>query len=145
LAITEASYGPDHPQVATTLNNLAQLLQATNRLAEAEPLMKRALAITEASYGPDHPQVATTLNNLASLLKATNRLAEAEPLMKRALAILLAFSKQGHEHPHLQVAFRNYIHFLQSMGLSEDAIQDTLNTLRSADASLPSESELGSS
>ena len=45
LAIDERSYGPDHPNVASTLNNLAQLLYATNRLAEAEPLMRRALEI----------------------------------------------------------------------------------------------------
>ena len=55
LAIDEASYGKDHPNVAIDLNNLAQLLQATNRLGEAEPLMRRALAIDEASYGKDHP------------------------------------------------------------------------------------------
>ena len=30
--------------MAIQLNNLAQLLEATNRLAEAEPLMRRALA-----------------------------------------------------------------------------------------------------
>ncbi len=59
LAIDEASYGPDHPDVAIHLNNLASLLQATNRLAEAEPMYRRALAIDEASYGPDHPNVAT--------------------------------------------------------------------------------------
>ena len=41
------------------LNNLAQLLQVTNRLAEAEPLYRRALAIDEKSFGPDHPNVAT--------------------------------------------------------------------------------------
>ena len=40
LAIDEHSFGPDHPNVATDLNNLAQLLKATNRLAEAEPLMR---------------------------------------------------------------------------------------------------------
>ena len=79
--------GPEHPNVATDLNNLAAIAQATNRLAEAEPLMRRALAIDEKSYGPDHPDVATGLNNLAQLLQATNRLAEAEPLMRRALAI----------------------------------------------------------
>ena len=73
--------------MAIRLNNLAQLLKATNRLAEAEPLMRRALAIDEQSYGPDHPDVATDLNNLAQLLQDTNRLAEAEPLMRRALAI----------------------------------------------------------
>jgi hypothetical protein len=66
LAITEASFGPDHPD---DLNNLAQLFRATNRLAEAEPLMRRALAITEASFGPDHPDVAILLNNLAQLLR----------------------------------------------------------------------------
>ena len=56
LAIDEKSYGPEHPDVASDLNNLAQLLQATNRLAEAEPLMRRALAIDEKSYGPEHPR-----------------------------------------------------------------------------------------
>ena len=59
LAIDEKSYGPEHPRVAIDLNNLAQLLQATNRLGEAEPLMKRALAIDEKSYGPEHPNVAS--------------------------------------------------------------------------------------
>ncbi len=77
---TRQAFGPDHPNVAIDLNNLAELLQATNRLAEAEPLMRRALAIDETSFGPDHPNVANGLNNLALLLQATNRLAEAEPL-----------------------------------------------------------------
>ena len=56
LAIDEKSYGPEHPDVARDLNNLAQLLQATNRLGEAEPLMRRALAIDEKSFGPEHPE-----------------------------------------------------------------------------------------
>ena len=37
------------------LNNLAVLLQATNRLAEAEPLDRRALAIDEESMAPTTP------------------------------------------------------------------------------------------
>ena len=44
------------PTSPSTSNNLAQLLQATNRLAEAEPLMRRALAIDEQSYGTEHPE-----------------------------------------------------------------------------------------
>ena len=97
LAMDEASYGPDHPEVARDLNNLAVLLQATNRLSEAEPLMRRALEIDEASYGPDHPNVARDLNNLAQLLQATDRLSEAEPLMRRALEIDEA--SFGSDHP----------------------------------------------
>lgn len=41
LVITEQAYGPAHPTVAIRLNNLAGLLRATNRLAEAEPLLPR--------------------------------------------------------------------------------------------------------
>ncbi len=81
------------------------LLQATNRLAEAEPLMRRALAIDEKSYGPDHPNVAIRLNNLAMLLQATNRLAEAEPLMRRALSILE--TSLGPDHPNTVIVRDN--------------------------------------
>ena len=55
------------------LNKLAELLQDTSRLEEAEPLMRRALAIDEKAYGPDHPAVAKDLNNLARLLTRNAR------------------------------------------------------------------------
>jgi hypothetical protein len=66
--------------------------------------------------------VVRDLINLALLLQDTNRLEEAEPLSRRHLLILLAFSKQGFEHPHLQDALANYISLLQAMGRSEDEI-----------------------
>lgn len=50
----------------TDLNNLAQLLKATNRLEEAEPLMRRVLAIFEASLGTDHPNTRTVAETLAA-------------------------------------------------------------------------------
>jgi tetratricopeptide (TPR) repeat protein len=119
LAIDEQSYGPEHPNVARDLNNLAQLLKATNRLGEAEPLMRRALAIDEQSYGSEHPNVATHLNNLAQLLQTTNRLGEAEPLMRRSVEILAAFRySTGHVHSRLQDAVANYFGLLTAMGLS---------------------------
>jgi hypothetical protein len=76
LKIDELSFGPDHPEVATDLNNLAQLLTATNRLSEAEPLMRRTLKIREQSFGSDHPKTATVRSNLAQLLKARGSLAD---------------------------------------------------------------------
>jgi len=48
LAIEEAAYGPDHPDVGIRLNNLAQVLQDLGDPAGARPLQERALAITEA-------------------------------------------------------------------------------------------------
>jgi tetratricopeptide (TPR) repeat protein len=70
-AAMKARYGPERPEYATALNNLAGLLKDTNRLAEAEPLYRRALAIDENSFGPEHPDVARVLNNLALLLTPT--------------------------------------------------------------------------
>jgi len=46
-----------HSNVPIRLNNLATLLQATNRLGEAEPLMRRALA-TRGASGLSIPCVA---------------------------------------------------------------------------------------
>jgi hypothetical protein len=130
LHIDEQSYGPDYPRVATALNNLAQLLQATNRLSEAEPLMRRALHIDEQSYGADHPNVACDLSNLAQLLQATNRLNEAEPLSRRMLEIFLKFTRTtGHEHPHLRAATGNYVRLLEAMNYSPEQIRARLNEI----------------
>ena len=118
-AIDEANLGPDHPHVAIRLNNLAQLLQVTNRLPEAEPLMRKALAIHEASFGPDHPNVATCLNNLAELLLATNRLSEVEPLHRRALAIDEANFGPG--HPKVAIRLNNLAVFLFATGRLAEA------------------------
>jgi len=112
LAIDEASYGENYPTVAIRLNNLAGLLQSTNRLAEAEPLFRRALAIDEASYGENHPEVATDLNNLAGLLQSTKRLAEAEPLFQRALAIDEA--SYGENHPTVAIRLNNLAGLLRA-------------------------------
>jgi Tetratricopeptide repeat len=84
--------------VASRLITLAHLLQATDRLAEAEPLIRRALAIDDKSYGPDHPEVATDLAYLARLLHTTNRLADAQPLTRRVL--LIFETSLGQDHPH---------------------------------------------
>ena len=94
------------------LCDLAELLKTTNRLVEAEPLMRRALALNEQSFGAKHPDVAINLNNLALLLQATNRLAEAEPLMRRALAINEQF--HGPRHPDVARSLGNLAQVLQA-------------------------------
>ena len=49
LAIREKALGPDHPDVATSLNNLAELYRAQGRYADAEPLYKRVIGNTRKS------------------------------------------------------------------------------------------------
>ena len=106
------------------------MLRETDRLAEAEPLYRRALAIDERSYGPEHPTVATDLNSLAGLLRNTDHLAEAEPLSRRMAGIFLAFTRRtGLEHPHLRTALGNHTALLRALGRSEEDIQAELEQL----------------
>ena len=58
LFINEKHYGAKHFEVAACLDNLAKLLEATHCLAEAEPLMRRALAIVEQDDEADDEYVA---------------------------------------------------------------------------------------
>jgi tetratricopeptide (TPR) repeat protein len=119
LAIDEKSLGPDHPNVARDLHNLAALLGDTNRFAEAEPLFRRVLAIFEKSLGRDHPKEVTSLHKLAAVLESTNRLGEAEPLYRRALAI--DEKTFGPDHPNVARGLHNLAGLLYETNRFGDA------------------------
>ncbi|MFZ4381404.1 MAG: tetratricopeptide repeat protein [Sandarakinorhabdus sp.] len=109
--------------VASYLNNLAGLLRDTNRLAEAEPMFRRALTITEASLGSDHPDVAIRLNNLAGLLQASDRPDEAEQMYRRSALILLRASQaSGHWLPNTSVGVRNWAGALLVLGQTGEQV-----------------------
>lgn len=87
LAIRERSLGPDHPDVARSLNNLANVHYDQGRYEEARGLHERALALRERVLGADHPDVAISLNNLANVHYDQGRYGEARGFYERALAI----------------------------------------------------------
>ena len=119
LAIRETALGPDHPDTATSLNNLAGLYKAQGRLDEAAPLYARALAIREKALGPDHPSTAISLNNLASLYQAQGRLDEAAPLYARALAI--REKALGPDHPSTATSLNNLAGLYYAQGRLDEA------------------------
>jgi CHAT domain-containing protein/Tfp pilus assembly protein PilF len=114
VAIREKTLGPEHPDLASSLNNLASLLYTVGDYAGARPLYERALAVQEKALGPDHPDIATSLDNLASLLYAMGDYAEARPLLERALAI--NEKALGPEHPDVATSLNNLAGLLRGMG-----------------------------
>jgi tetratricopeptide (TPR) repeat protein len=124
IEIDEKRLGENHPDLASAVNNLGQLLQYINRLSEAEPLMRRALAIDEQSFGPNHPNVGRDLNNLATLLQTTNRLSEAEALMRRGLAI--DELNYGADHP----MFATHLNNLASLFLDTNRLAEAEPLMR---------------
>jgi tetratricopeptide (TPR) repeat protein len=79
--------GPDHPDVAFSLNNLGVVLQAQGDYAKAGERFERVLGIMESTCDPSHPHVATALNNLAGVLQDQGDLIAAVRLHWRALTI----------------------------------------------------------
>ena len=118
-ALAEAMAATNAKLVAVASNDLAQLLQHTNRLGEAEPLMRRALEVGEGAFGQQHPTAASLLNNLAILLRNTNRIEEAEPLTRRALEIQVAAF--GEQHPTVAISLNNLAHVLKDTNRTEEA------------------------
>jgi tetratricopeptide (TPR) repeat protein len=113
LAVFERTYGPEHYEVAVTLNNLAALAQAQGNPGKAEHLYGRALRIKEKVLGPAHPDVATTLNNLAALYHAQGQYAQAAPLYQRALTIFEEVL--GPAHPTVVTCQTNCAKLLRQM------------------------------
>ena len=87
VTIRKRLLGASHPDVATSLNNLADLYRAMAAYAQAEPLYRQALEIDRKALGQGHPDYARDLNNLAELYRAMAHYAQAEPLYRQALAI----------------------------------------------------------
>ena len=85
LKIREAKLGPDHPNVAASLNNLADLYQPWANTPRPSRSTSAASRSARSKLGPDHPDVAASLNNLANLYQDMGQYAKAEPLFQRSL------------------------------------------------------------
>ena len=78
--------------MAIGLNNLAGLLRATNRLAEAEPLYRRGISILlgfQRATGHVHPNRDVGLRNYLGALQALGR-SEAEIVVELGALVVEA-------------------------------------------------------
>lgn len=76
LARQEAIRGSAHPDVASTLNNLAVVCETLGRIDDAERFYRRAHAVASATRPADDPLVTTSLANLQDFCRAHGRRTE---------------------------------------------------------------------
>ena len=119
LAIREKQLGPEHPDVAQSLNSLALLYHFQDKYKEAEPLYQRALAIRKKRLGLKHPDVATSYDGLAGLYQEQGEYKNAELLYKKALAI--REKVLGLEHPDVATSYDHLAGLYQEQGNYSDA------------------------
>ncbi|MBV9103452.1 MAG: tetratricopeptide repeat protein [Candidatus Eremiobacteraeota bacterium] len=118
-AILERALGPEHLDVARSLNSLGNVYWNEGHLPEAESIFSRALAIREKALGPDHTDVATSLNNLGIVYHDQGRYTEAERFHQRALAI---WEKAlGPDHPDVALSLMNLANTYDTQGRFADA------------------------
>jgi CHAT domain-containing protein/Tfp pilus assembly protein PilF len=119
LAIKEKALGPDHPEVAESLNNLGGFYRVQGHYADAEQLIKRSLSIFERALGPNHPSLAHPLNNLAGLYEIQGRYSDAEAPYKQSLAI--REKALGPEHPDVANLLNNLAELYRLQGRYAEA------------------------
>ncbi len=117
--IRQKVLGGQHPDYASSLNNLAMLYDALGDSAKAEPLYREALEINRNVLGERHPGYATSLNNLGVLYKSLGDAVNAEPLIVEALDINRTML--GEKDPAYVTNLNNLASLYKSMGNSAKA------------------------
>jgi len=91
LHLREATVGPDHPDVALILSNLATCYEHAGEVDKALATAKTAFQIRVKTYGPNSPFLVPTLNNLADFELRAHELPTALADIERAQAIAAQF------------------------------------------------------
>ncbi len=102
---TERTLGPDHPELADKLLQLAELYRGHRKSPEAAPLTRRALIIQEKALGPLHPGLARALYDLGLDAHRRGDLDEAAEFYTRTLD--LRMGTLGASHPDTAIVLNN--------------------------------------
>jgi tetratricopeptide (TPR) repeat protein len=119
LAVCRERFGEEHPDVATSLNNLAGLYHSQGHYEKAEPLSVQALEMCKRLLGEEHPDVATSLNNLAGFYESQGQYEKAEPLYVQALELRKRLL--GEEHPDVATSLNDLAGLYKPQGKYENA------------------------
>ncbi len=111
--------GPDHPDVAESLHNYAEVLSWRGELDQAEPMFREAVAIRRRALGAGHSDVAASLKNLAVNLTWQDKNEEAEPYYRQALAIQRR--EFGDRHPDVAETMADLGGVVHDLGRLDEA------------------------
>ena len=106
--------GSEHPDVASSYNNLAIVLCNQGGLKQAKEYHERALAIRQQTLGSQHPDVAMSYDNLALVLGDQGDLKQAKEYHERALSIRQ--QTLGPQHIAVASSYNNLAVVLSNQG-----------------------------
>jgi tetratricopeptide (TPR) repeat protein len=121
LELREKVLGPEHPDVASSISNLASAAWWMGRYDEAVEKAERAVALQSKALGPEHPEVIKTLMISAGTLFEVGRYEDALKRHERVLE--LQEKVLGAQHPSVPISLTNIAITLMSLGRYEEARQ----------------------
>lgn len=119
LELKRESLGKNHPFLASTLNDLADVLYLEEKKEECEGLYRQALDLLERDQF--NLEVARSLNGLALLKHDAGDDVAAEEMLKRALAI--DSKGQRRDHPYTATVLTNLGILYTHLGRNAEAEQ----------------------
>ena len=121
LAIREKVLGTEHPDTATSYNNIGGVYNHMGDYDKALEYYGKALAIREKVLGTEHPSTATSYNNIGSVYDNMGDYAKALEYYGKALAI--CEKMLGTEHPDTATSYNNIGGVYDHMGDYDKALE----------------------
>ena len=111
LAISTNVFGEDHPNVATSYNNLASVYYRLAEYNKAKELHEKALMIRKNNFGEDHADVAKSYSTLAPVYYSMGEYNQAKELHKKALMIRKKIFGEDHVNVAISYSTLAPVHF----------------------------------
>jgi tetratricopeptide (TPR) repeat protein len=111
--------GEDHPEMATSWQQIGELQETLGEYDKAVSLYKKALAILEKKRGAEHPVLANLLAKLGALCMELEMEKEAVPLYERLVRVREKALRPT--HPQLAISLNNLAEAYRLQGRYADA------------------------
>jgi len=114
IELQEKILSPDHPDLATSYNNLSAIYKDKGNLSQALDFQLLAIAIREKVLSTDHPYLAASYNNLSIIYMDMGNLPLALEFQLKAIEIRGKILESG--QPDRAQSYNNLSQIYQAMG-----------------------------
>jgi len=121
LVIHKEVLGFDHPDTASSYNNIALVYSRQGEYGKSLELYDKAMKICEKVLGLDHPDTASSYNNIAGVYYCQGEYAKALELYEKALVIREKVLGVG--HPDTAISYNNIATVYEKQGEYDKALE----------------------